>query len=369
MSVLLSNEPRSDKVIGVIQEVLPNNKVTVLFDDIIPFNPTPKLILFSNNDPIDIGPDMGDATPYPSCITVPEQCGLIGDFPSSVQVTLDGFRHQKPMEVEILLVGPDGTKCMIMGRVGGIEEVGFGQIILIIFSDGALNEIPTDSFPENTLSFKPSCLLCDFNGSDVSGHDLPKQLSIFNGMDAQGDWCLYVYDSSISDGGNLINGWTITFILTQSLISGKDYFIKCFSGTNLKTCLTPEPCDSQNCRRRCVGTACDTDTIVWNLEPPLCKKCDEGCCSDVENILIENKTFIFAGPVEDSDRIVRTFKDPKFGIGVDGKRSPWFSFGRDSQGALVMGEDAWFSNVARDAGYSTWIDPTFKVLHCGEYLF
>ena len=63
------------------------------------------------------------------------------------------------------------------------------------------------------------------------------------------------------------------------------------------------------------------------------------------------------------------FKDPKFGIGVDGKRSAWFSFGRDSEGALVMGEDAWFANVARDAGYSTWIDPTFKVLHCGEYLY
>ncbi len=63
------------------------------------------------------------------------------------------------------------------------------------------------------------------------------------------------------------------------------------------------------------------------------------------------------------------FKDPKFGIGVDGKRSPWFSFGRDSQGNLVLGEDAWFSNVARDAGYDTWIDPTIKVGHIGEYIF
>lgn len=63
------------------------------------------------------------------------------------------------------------------------------------------------------------------------------------------------------------------------------------------------------------------------------------------------------------------FKDPKFGIGVDGKRSPWFSFGRDSQGNLALGEDAWFCNVARDAGYTTWIDPTIKVLHAGEYLY
>ena len=61
------------------------------------------------------------------------------------------------------------------------------------------------------------------------------------------------------------------------------------------------------------------------------------------------------------------FQDPKFGIGEDGKRNAWFNFGRDSQGALAMGEDAWFSNVARDAGYKTYIDPTIKVFHLGEF--
>lgn len=63
------------------------------------------------------------------------------------------------------------------------------------------------------------------------------------------------------------------------------------------------------------------------------------------------------------------FKDPKFGIGHDGKKNAWFNFGRDSQGNLAMGEDAWFSNVARDAGYKTWIDPTIKVGHIGEYIY
>lgn len=61
------------------------------------------------------------------------------------------------------------------------------------------------------------------------------------------------------------------------------------------------------------------------------------------------------------------FADPKFGIDADGKRSPWFSFGRDSQGNLAMGEDGWFCFVARDAGYDTWIDPTLKIYHLGEY--
>ena len=53
----------------------------------------------------------------------------------------------------------------------------------------------------------------------------------------------------------------------------------------------------------------------------------------------------------------------------NGKKVPWFLFGRDSQGALVMGEDVFFSMAARDMGFETWIDPTIRCLHVGEYLF
>lgn len=50
-------------------------------------------------------------------------------------------------------------------------------------------------------------------------------------------------------------------------------------------------------------------------------------------------------------------------------KGPWFNFGRDSQGELVLGEDVWFCNTARDAGFDTWIDPTIKVGHLGEYTY
>lgn len=51
------------------------------------------------------------------------------------------------------------------------------------------------------------------------------------------------------------------------------------------------------------------------------------------------------------------------------KGNPWFSFGRDSKGALIMGEDVWFCNVARDAGYDIWVDPTLTVKHIGEHIY
>lgn len=45
----------------------------------------------------------------------------------------------------------------------------------------------------------------------------------------------------------------------------------------------------------------------------------------------------------------------------------WFSFGRNANGENVIGEDGWFCNTARAAGYDVWVDPVVKVLHLGEY--
>lgn len=49
--------------------------------------------------------------------------------------------------------------------------------------------------------------------------------------------------------------------------------------------------------------------------------------------------------------------------------SPWFNFGRGKEGQLVMGEDIWFCNTAREAGYDIWVDPTLQVKHIGEYIY
>lgn len=48
---------------------------------------------------------------------------------------------------------------------------------------------------------------------------------------------------------------------------------------------------------------------------------------------------------------------------------PYFNFGRGKDGMVVIGEDTWFANTARDAGIDSWIDPTIVVKHIGEFLF
>lgn len=65
------------------------------------------------------------------------------------------------------------------------------------------------------------------------------------------------------------------------------------------------------------------------------------------------------------------FRNPKLGAPseIHPQGNPWFNFGRGKNGELTMGEDVWFCNVARDAGYDIWIDPTIRVGHVGEYIF
>ncbi len=53
----------------------------------------------------------------------------------------------------------------------------------------------------------------------------------------------------------------------------------------------------------------------------------------------------------------------------DGRKVPYFNFGRDSQGNLCMGEDIWFCMAAQDMGHEVWVDPTFQIGHLGEYIF
>jgi len=47
---------------------------------------------------------------------------------------------------------------------------------------------------------------------------------------------------------------------------------------------------------------------------------------------------------------------------------PWFNFGRKGT-KVVIGEDTWFANTARDAGIDSWIDPTIKCGHVGDFVY
>lgn len=164
--------------------------------------PAQAAFTFSNTSAIAIpgtGTGPGPANPYPSTITV---SGLTAV--TDVNVTLVGLSHTFSADLEILLVGPGGQRVLLMNDVGGGNDWVNNTIT---FSDGAA--AINGSTPGSNGTFRPSgttsgCLVFGCAGAS-------SQLSVFNGVDPNGTWSLYVYDDQQFDVGSISGGWRLTF--------------------------------------------------------------------------------------------------------------------------------------------------------------
>ena len=92
----------------------PSTAVVTIDDNDATFDTTPVTI-----PAIGTGCGTGaPAAPYPDNINVSGQPSLI----AGVEVTLTGFSHQVPIDVDILLVGPGGQNVVLMSDVGGSQQ-------------------------------------------------------------------------------------------------------------------------------------------------------------------------------------------------------------------------------------------------------
>ena len=175
---------------------------------------------FTNATPITIpASGTGDltgaaATPYPSNITVSGLTAPIG----RVSITLHGFSHTFPDDVDILLVGPGNTRLIVLSDAGGTNDL-IGANITI--SDQALGQ-PPDGGPFGTGVFRPANYgtVVDplpapapalTSGDSPAPGGTATFASRFQGIDGNGTWSLYVVDDAASDTGSIAKGWSITF--------------------------------------------------------------------------------------------------------------------------------------------------------------
>jgi subtilisin-like proprotein convertase family protein len=163
---------------------------------------------FTNPGSISI-PNSGTATPYPSTINVAGATGTLAD----VNVSLFGFTHTFPDDIDILLVGPAGQKLLLMSDVGGSNDV---SGVNLVFDDSAASSLP-NSGQITSGTFKPT----NFGGSDTFGSPAPggpysSTLSVFQNTAPNGTWSLYVVDDSSSDSGSFSGGWGLTFVLSNT---------------------------------------------------------------------------------------------------------------------------------------------------------
>jgi len=142
------------------------------------------------------------ASPYPSVNTVTGMTGLISD----VQVTLFDFTHPRPTNINVLLVSPHGTNILLLEHAGALNPV---TNATLVFSSSATNVLPKDGQIVSG-SYLPSI----YNENVVFPTNAPAgpyntNFAALNGVQASGDWKLFVYDDGTGKGGVIANGWQL----------------------------------------------------------------------------------------------------------------------------------------------------------------
>lgn len=172
---------------------------------------------FCNHTPIIINA-FGTATPYPSTITVAGRPGNV----VKATVYLYNYFHRYPDDVEILLVGPDGTAVLLMNDVGGFGP----NQILTPGINLTLDDAATGYMPDQTKllagTYKPTAYGPDYIPSALPTHSdgtfLPspapagpynQTLAAFIGKPCNGAWMLLVNDDQGQDGGAINGGWCL----------------------------------------------------------------------------------------------------------------------------------------------------------------
>lgn len=165
-------------------------------------------VTLANPQPIDLSAEVGPGLPYPSTIEV----SGFSDPVTRVRVTLSGLTHSAVSDLNVLLVGPQGQSAMLLSDVSGRASGA-----TLAFEDGA-PRLPQGNASATIGSgtYGPTDYTPILHAdSDLLAPPAPpgpytNELAVFNGVDPNGTWSLYVQDDLPIDGGALSGGWTLS---------------------------------------------------------------------------------------------------------------------------------------------------------------
>ena len=156
----------------------------------------------NNGQPITIN-DNALASPCPSVKKVSGLTGLV----TKVTVSIGKLSHEYPEDIVMVLRSPSGEMCMLMGHCGNGNSI---SDVDLVFDDAASNSLPQNSlFASGT--FKPTGFgpFLDILSPDIV-NPYGTTLSVFNGVNPNGSWSLWIMDDKFFDTGQIANGWDLT---------------------------------------------------------------------------------------------------------------------------------------------------------------
>jgi trypsin len=136
----------------------------------------------------------GKASTYPLTVEV---SGFTGDL-ASVSVRLVGLSHERPEDLDIWLVSPDGTTVALLSDAGGTSAIDAADVLVL---DGAGGDGSTIG-----RSLAPVDRETDRQRKDGTAG---AALAAFAGTDANGEWQLLIADDRSGAAGSL-EGWSLS---------------------------------------------------------------------------------------------------------------------------------------------------------------
>jgi subtilisin-like proprotein convertase family protein len=144
----------------------------------------------------------GPASPYPATRTVSTSPDRVI---SDLNVSIDGIWHQRPEDLDLLLVGPQGEKVILMSDACGPLEVNaYGWD----WDDEAAAPMPEGNGADvcGTRLHRPA----NYGDGDLWPAPAPAgpystSLSAFDGSDPNGEWRLFVNDDAVGNTGFFTN--------------------------------------------------------------------------------------------------------------------------------------------------------------------
>ena len=155
-------------------------------------------------------PSSGAAPPYPSSLLV---SGVNGSV-LKVTATLRNLTHTWPDDLDILLVGPGGQKAMLLSDAGGSAD--------LLNATLTLDSTAANPLPDNTEILAGTYRPTDYATGDILLAPAPigpygADLNVFNGVDPNGTWQLFVFDDSGGDSGSVGGGWELSLTVAVPL--------------------------------------------------------------------------------------------------------------------------------------------------------
>jgi hypothetical protein len=154
----------------------------------------------------------GKAKPYPASI---ELQGVNGPI-TRVTVTLHEYWHQRPEDVDILLVGPGGEEFLILSDLGSSQPVPPRSPVTLLLTDtpplGSTTSIRPTNIGSGGDTFPAPAPPPSYRSPAPAGS--ATFTNTFAGHSGNGTWSLYVFDDQVGSVGYIAGGWSLALDVT-----------------------------------------------------------------------------------------------------------------------------------------------------------